>query len=531
MSDSLKVECPHCGGSLKLKDRSAEGKRVRCPKCQEAFKVELPDEDLDIVDDLEDDLGDDFGGDDELPEEDEAPRSSKKAASKKPVKKKRKSGSGAMPWLVIAGVLGVLVVVGGVGAVVALSGGGDTSTNKIDMTYLPADTNMVMHMKVNEFMSSPLLADVMNQPAAQQMMGPLVNEAGVGWREMVSVTVGTIVDETDTGAKFSGPGLLGPQQGMSTAQPRMVTVIRASSPLKAEDIAVKALKGRAVTQNGKTYYEGLNVAPGSPLAGMSMWAPESNTVVFGTSAEILALVQAPNHKQIRRREFDFINPNTTLLMALALKLPSNPSAEIKSPASQPHLQDLERSVNKTLRGGMFGVRISDRVDLEIIAKCADSGGAGELKKTIDVLFSDLKSQFEQQKGLLKAVGMTDVIDLGDKSLASLKVEQNGQLLTAMGTIPSEVKAVGQSLAQKMPGMIGAMGGPGGPPGRGGSPPTIPQSSSVNPGFPTGSEIPPGALPPGAIPPGALPPGALPPGGLPPGAVPPGGTPPPQNAKQ
>lgn len=524
MSDSLKVECPHCGGSLKLKDRSAEGKRVRCPKCQEAFKVELPDDDLDIVDDLEDDFGDDFGGDDELPEEDEAPRSSKKAASKKPVKKKRKSGSGAMPWLVVAGVLGVLVVIGGVGAVVALSGG-DTSTNKIDMTYLPADTNMVMHVKASELISSPLLADAMNQALPQQMLQHMVDQTGVSWHEMTSVTLGFVIDENSATSRFSAPGVLGPRQA-GVAPPRLVTVIRTKSPMKAEEIAINSLKGRAVTQNGKTYYEGITSAPNSPLAGMTLWFPETNILVFGTSAEIVSQTQSTNLKQIRRREFDFINPNMTLLMAFAPKLPPDPSSQIRSPASQPHLQDLERSAIKTFRGGMFGLRISDRVDLEIIAKCADSGGAGELKKTVDVLFSDLKSQFEQQKGLLKVAGMTDVIDLGDKALASLKVEQNGQLLTAMGTIPSEVKAVGQSLAQKMPGMIGGMGGPGGRPPQGGSPLTIPQSPGVNGAFPDGSQIPPGALPPGAIPPGALPPGALPPG-----AVPPGGTPTPQTLKQ
>jgi predicted Zn finger-like uncharacterized protein len=34
----ITTECPHCGKSIRAADTAA-GKKVRCPECQEAFRV------------------------------------------------------------------------------------------------------------------------------------------------------------------------------------------------------------------------------------------------------------------------------------------------------------------------------------------------------------------------------------------------------------------------------------------------------------------------------------------------------------
>ncbi|MBD3673768.1 MAG: hypothetical protein HUJ26_09620 [Planctomycetaceae bacterium] len=38
------IPCPHCGQELKLKDRSLIGKKGKCPKCAEVFRLEEPEE-------------------------------------------------------------------------------------------------------------------------------------------------------------------------------------------------------------------------------------------------------------------------------------------------------------------------------------------------------------------------------------------------------------------------------------------------------------------------------------------------------
>ncbi|MDB4733084.1 zinc-ribbon domain-containing protein [Planctomicrobium sp.] len=104
----LNIQCSHCSATLRLRDDSYLGKKVRCPKCQEIFTVHSPskqklnpqrqqfpssrnesedlyldDVDDDLIDDWEDDNWDDFEETDSLP-----PRSKKRPSKKKRRKRK-----------------------------------------------------------------------------------------------------------------------------------------------------------------------------------------------------------------------------------------------------------------------------------------------------------------------------------------------------------------------------------------------------------------------------------------------------------
>jgi len=82
MPDVISVKCTHCDSSLKLKDKSAIGKKAKCPKCGELFVVSPAEDDLEVVDDLDDfgDLGDseadeiDDDQDDAEDDDDDSPR-------------------------------------------------------------------------------------------------------------------------------------------------------------------------------------------------------------------------------------------------------------------------------------------------------------------------------------------------------------------------------------------------------------------------------------------------------------------------
>lgn len=540
MPDPLKVECPHCSGTLKLKDRSADGKKVRCPKCQEVFKIALPAEadELDVYDDFG---GDDFGGDEELPAE-EPPKKSKSGGKSSKKSKKRKS-TVAIPWPLIGMVAGVLVLLSGLVFVVMKIASSEGS-NRIDLTYILPDANMVMHLKVQEFLGSPLLASVMNQPATQKMLEQQAQQTGIAASQLVSVTIGTRSNETGSALDFTmgrsdplagaqpmpvggqfPPGMPPPGQfppgipggppfpgapggapmpgmpgspGMPGASPasgnRTVTVVRTSVPIKPEEIAGGKMKTTPQTHNGKTYHK-LSQGPLPGQGGDSLYFPESSVMVMAMEADIKEVIDQ-GQKQPRRREFDIINPGMSLLLAYANKAPNNPNAVLKSSAFQPQMQALERAANKTLRTGFLGLRISSQVDLEVVTDCADEAGAGEFKTAMDGLVGDWKTQFEKAKTILTLAGMNDVIGLGEKTLASLKVEQSGTRVSASGTIPSEIKEVAESISKKIPAMGGGMGG--GSPGLGGPPGGPPAAGAgLNP-----SQFPPGTQPPNAAVPAA-----------------------------
>src|SRR5436190_13961240 len=97
----FKIECPDCGGSLKISDPAHIGKKARCPKCRTPVLVPPPpDEFLSDVDSNEYE---------DLPyEPDPEPRKAPKPKKKKPTSKKSR-GSGDNQ-LVRVGIAGAVIV-------------------------------------------------------------------------------------------------------------------------------------------------------------------------------------------------------------------------------------------------------------------------------------------------------------------------------------------------------------------------------------------------------------------------------------
>lgn len=500
MPDPLKVECPHCGGSLKLKDRSADGRKVRCPKCQEIFKIQLPaEDDVEVLDDLMDD----FSGEDDFPEEEPVPKKSAKNA-KKSSKKKRKSSGGQIPWAIIGIAAAVIFVIGGAGLAISKLAG-SSSANKINMTYLLADADSVVHFKVKELLESPLLASMKNQPQAQAMLnGPTANTV-FDYNQMVSITVGWKAGNLSREmAKSMSP--FGAGSSPRLADMQTVIVVRSSAATAPEKLTLGAAKFTSETHNGKTYQKKV----GDATAGLgfgsvdSFYFPEPNVMVMAMESDMKRVIDQ-GATQSRRPEFDIINPGLTMLMAVTSTSQNNPDQSVNAPPTQPQLQAFERAVNKTVRGLVAGIKVTDRLDIEFLLKCADSAGAGEVKTAAEGVIADLKQQYEKSKQMLQLMGMEEVIGLADKSLASIKVDQSGSEVTTVAMIPSDIKTVVESVTKKMGGMGMGSRMPGGA-GLGGPPGTSGGQATPPAGF-DASQVPPGTLPGAAVPPNAAPPAA------------------------
>ena len=202
---AIKSQCPNCRKILKLKTKAALGKRVPCPQCSEPFIVEeyeqpelvdnfLDDEEkgetfdyagyeeasggggggYDDYDDYGDDDYDDYGGDD-YDDYDSPPKRKSKASSgkKKPSKskKKKKSGGGMPAWAPMALIgTGAVAVIGGiVGALIAFGPFG-SSSNAIDLAWLPADADLYLEVNPSEMWSAGVLAPVRNNETVKQAL-------------------------------------------------------------------------------------------------------------------------------------------------------------------------------------------------------------------------------------------------------------------------------------------------------------------------------------------------------------------------
>jgi predicted Zn finger-like uncharacterized protein len=510
MADPLKVECPHCGGSLKLKDRSAEGKKVRCPKCQEPFKVELPPEE-DPVDDLDnlDNLDDMEAADDEdLDDGEDRPKKSKgsssKGSSSKKTSKKKKSksrGSSMLPLIIGGAVLGGIAVVGLLVVVVMAFSG---PRNKINMAYLLPEHDGIARIKVAEMLKAPLLADFVNSQMYKQMSGGQDGNF-------------SDVDTVTFGFKIPAANQQAAQMANAGGMRDVVCVLRTK---KRVDFGPDVAKGKAkeATHNGRKYYTG--IAPMSP----SMFTPDTYTIVVAGEADLKRVMDQGGTAQ-RRPEFDFIDPEHHVIIAV---VPSSPDAfkmpqelmEATQGGTGPGAgmaQQLQKSFSETAQGVAFAIDIREGLEIGGKLSCKDEAGAGGLKGQLDLLLGEGKSQFEQQvksNPLAAIPTVKELVDLAQQTLASINLSQNKNVLDLKITVPNTLKALvtkGQSDPMFKPIMESVISGLGLP------------GNSMGSGQPNFGAGPPGmhgAMPPGmhgAMPPGAPMHGAFPPGA--PGAAP------------
>ncbi|MBS0202703.1 MAG: hypothetical protein JSS49_07370 [Planctomycetes bacterium] len=117
MPGPIKVTCPNCDATLKLKDDSKIGLRVICPKCSDPFVVEMPDEDESEDYEEEESINEELPRQRRRTDDDDDEPGRRRSRSKKSSKPK---GSSSASLLIIGGsiaagfvlIVGLLILVG-----------------------------------------------------------------------------------------------------------------------------------------------------------------------------------------------------------------------------------------------------------------------------------------------------------------------------------------------------------------------------------------------------------------------------------
>ena len=207
MTEPLSTVCDHCGACLKLKNPDLEGKKIKCPKCEEAFVVRVsspaanrkPAKKKPAVDD--DDPGfmdvdpDDYDAappdddDSDDGEERQSRRSRSLRTGKKKPKKSRRSGNsgGAQAIKIGAIVLVLLVVLGGGGyGLTMLVKASATS----DVDWLPADIQGYVKIQADDLWKAGVVQQFANGEAGKKLVEEMTKNIGLGPQDVDSITVG-----------------------------------------------------------------------------------------------------------------------------------------------------------------------------------------------------------------------------------------------------------------------------------------------------------------------------------------------------
>lgn len=508
MSDAITVKCPACKSSLKLKSRSAVGKRVPCPKCKKPFVVKSPpaeeEDDMAFLNVSESD------GAMELPPEEEeefaaalAPKSAPGKSGRGAEKKGKAKPAASFDWVtpLLTG-LAALVVFG------LLGGGGYFAytlidlkvVNKIDLTYLPPDADLVVHVRVDDVMNSPIMQSAVAVPAVKQAIDKVASETHISLSDIKTITLGaTGVSNADFSKLVPMPamgmagGPAGPPRGAGPAggseKTRAVIVIRASKNLPA-DVVTKIPGYESATHKSMTYYRPSSPQLRNAQPVLCLAAPD--VLLVADESEIQRIADN-GPKQKRRAEFDFVETGPQIVVAMLQKKsaagsapgPSGPSgapgggappaggitvtpagggppggpgmpgmpgggmpngapmgAAAGGPTGPTGAIDVPSLSNGKLKAWYLGVSLTQDVEIQTGFYCPESAteARGELERALAKAKTDFAANKDQQLGILTLIGLGELIPHIETMVNSVGVSGTGPVVQVNAKIPGAIKS-------------------------------------------------------------------------------------------
>lgn len=480
---ALKSQCPGCRKILKLKTKSALGKRVPCPQCNKPFIVEeyeSPELVDDFIDDDEgetfdyasyeessggasadyddgyDDYEDDDYGDDDY---DEAPRrkstsSSSKSGGKSKSKKNKKKKSAGMPaWLPMALMAGagVAALAGIVGAIIAFMPGG--SPNVIDLAWLPGDADGYMYVEPQEIWNAAVLAPLRENPAVQKAMNEIPNgPSDLKPTDIKSITMAITGAQPQGGAAMPNPLAMG-------GQTKTLMVMRLSKATTTDGMQLQATR---TEYNGKEYYRNVR--------GPAAYLADPTTLLVGDEDLVKAAIDR-GATEPRAEWMDFADSGHQFFMAMKI-----PTANVAATEEIGIGQTVQKA-----KAGYVGITLGSAVDIEAGLNCAASGDADLLETKLKEALAEAKTKMDAQGGQVPPQFAT-FLNIGKKVVNSVSASSSGTVLTVSASVPGEIGPAIADLAKNpfaamgLAGMVGqGLGGFGSgasPPGFGGGSPTI-----------------------------------------------------------
>jgi predicted Zn finger-like uncharacterized protein len=447
MSSPIQATCPHCQAKLRVQNPNLAGKTVRCPKCSQTFvfavDTSLPSDPL-----LHDPLGlpsdplglpsDPLG----LPSDPlGAPRTPAGTARRPSGPSRRRSGGGSAVWLKPA-LIGIGAVVG-VGLIalliIMLFAGG--SRNVVDMTYLPKDTDLLVHLDLAALAKSPALKEQLDSPLFASQRQEIEEKIGITFNDLSTLTVGIPSSAT---------------AGEPTPE-KSVAVLRIKKDVDEAKFADAGLQPEL--HGGHNIYS-------DPNGQMSFFIADARTLVFGTVDSIKAAATAD--EEPRFEKFDFLNArqdafvgwvpsDDSVFKQFAERAPRIPGG---TGMSDEQVKTVLEVLSSNLRGIAAGTDVagsSAKVSIQVL--CDSGTASGKLKGALDGLLSEIKKTYQEHRDKAPAEFRNQV----DPMLNSLRLSKSGGAVTLSVTIPqsdafTQAMRSASGFARPRPGQPSPFGG-------------------------------------------------------------------------
>lgn len=454
----LRAICPHCDATFNVKDRSAVGKRVKCPTCSEPFRIKI-DEPKDGIDDLFDEDGyddeyddyeeDDFG-DDEFFEDDRrrpAPsrgaKSTKKKGTKKSKKGKGKKANDKTGSMLVIGVAAVLLVgVLGVGGylVSRMFGGG----GGLDTSYLPPDSELVVQMNVPALLDSELLGPQFDQPGANPFGGG--DDGNV--RDIRKITIGVSGLANIDPTSFDD----NPMAAMQAMQSIDWLMVIQSRKRLIDD---SAEHGFAKKNHGGEEYSVV------PFFGMSIWQAGSRTVLVGSEKAIKGAIDRGAGSS-SLEQYAFVDGSRDIVIASrpsSANLEKLRSQDANAIANMPGVPESVKSAYKNVQEGVVGFAMGMDVDSDVDVVLQFEADGDDRASTLEGDFQKLVELASTTVNEFGGQMPADAAEVARALLEDVSIAREGKTISVSMHFPGDLQHRLQNIdPAEIGGLFAGMGG-------------------------------------------------------------------------
>ncbi len=438
MTEPLSTVCDHCDAKLKLKNPDLEGKKIKCPKCGEAFvavaagskpaatkivkkKKASEDDELDFTDDDAEDY--DAPPDDDDLEDYDSPRGRRSGASrggkKKSKKKSKRSGNSALVVKILVIALGVAVLLGGGGfAVMSLTAGGAS-----DVDWLPADVQGYVKIQVDDVWRANALQGIKNGPGGQKFVEEMTRNIGVGPLDVDQMIVGL------------------PATGQANAATMLV---RSKKPLDAAAMLSANPGATQISHNGSSY---LKMADNT-----AVFLPDSKSLIKGPESAIQALM-ARGKKNPSESKFAFArNCRDHMVMAMLEPSPATGNSMAANPLMFASGQNTETVLVRANASSDIRVAVQGAFKTAEAAKInADKMKADLEKGKAEISKAKTQLQSMPPNPLIKADQVIKLMNGAEQVLKSVKVSQSGSRINIDMSVSGQLISDFTDMASSIPG--------------------------------------------------------------------------------
>jgi hypothetical protein len=275
--------------------------------------------------------------------------------------------------------------------------------------WLPANAEIVVHVRVADILASPLVSELLKANQLDGQLDAVASQFGLQVSDVESFTSG--VSKLEEVARQTQQMQLALMTGQSPApatwQPSSLGVVKLKKPLTYDVVQQFPSPIPFVKQQhaGKDYLE-----MADPVTGIKsgVWLASETEVVFGDDASVKAAMEKGGSSSTLPN-FGFVDWTRQLTIAVAPKDLATVRS-LKPPQSTNPLFDqmIDAFVNG-VTGASIGLTVKGGIDLEVAVGCVDEPKMEAIVKALNDAVGLAKLQYDQSKKAIPpwAASLTD----------------------------------------------------------------------------------------------------------------------------